>query len=216
VAAHPKKRIKPGDGAPLPEYRWWQPLSRALFHLRLTDPASGERNVWSVDVKLWGDDDGEVRARLYRDGVQHSVSKLPAAFPVAGGTIEIVASTFGLKRCHFVSATGAEAQLAPDPASAEGRRARLDREHRGLSRGISVASVSILVVALVLGVPQIIEQVSGIPWIAENVGTFVSPIHLPGEVNIGLLIGSVVASTERALRLRYNWLLDGGLFDSGE
>jgi len=206
------KKSKPGDGAPLRRYRWWQLFSRALFHIRLPD-ADGTPHRWSVDVALWGDSDGEVVARLFRDDVNEASSKLPAAFTVPGGTIEVAASSYGLKRCHFVGSDGSVRQLSPDPASAEGRRARLDRDHRGISRLVSVVSVIVLVVAVVLGVPQIAEEVTRIPWVAENVGVFVSPIHLPAWFNISLFIATLVASTERALRLRYHWLLDGGLFD---
>ncbi|MGW4798552.1 hypothetical protein ACWEPC_39655 [Nonomuraea sp. NPDC004297] len=46
--------------------------------------------------------------------------------------------------------------------------------------------------------------------IAENLGTFASPIHLPRWLNISLAFGAALASTERALRLRYHWLLDAG------
>ena len=209
------RKVKPGDGRSLPRFRWWQPFSRSLYHLTLTD-ASGVLRTWSVDVRHGGDDDGEVYARLYLDGVNEAVSKLPAAFPVAGGVIEVVASGYGLKRCHFVAADGRERQLIPDASSAEGRRARLDREHPATSRAIGAASVVVLVVGVVLGVPQIIEQITHIPWVAENIGSFTSPIHLPAWLNISLLVGTLVASTERALRLRYNWLLDGGLFDGDD
>ena len=206
------KKSKPGDGKPLRPYRWWQLFSRALFHIRLSD-IDGTSHRWSVDVALWGDSDGEVVARLFRDDVNEASSKLPAAFDVPGGTIEVAASNFGLKRCHFVDADGVVRQLAPDPASAEGRRARLDRDDRGISRLISVISVIVLVIAVVLGVPQLVEEVSRIPWIADNLGVFVSPVHLPAWFNVSLFVATLVASTERALRLRYHWLLDGGLFE---
>ena len=161
-------------------------------------------------------DDGEVRARLYRDDRHRASSKLPADFPVTGGTIEVATSGYGLRRCHYVRHDGAVQQLVPDPASAEGRRARLERDHPGASRAIGFVSWAVLVVALVLGVPQIVEQVSQIPLVAENVGTFASPIHLSGALNVGLVVATLLASTERALRLRYHWLLDGGLFDGDE
>lgn len=209
------RRAKPGDGHVVQRYRWWQPFSRALFHLRLRGE-TGAPETWSVDVRLWGDSDGEVWAQLYRDGINQARSKLPAAFAVPGGTIEVVASNYGLKRCHYVAQDGTERQLEPDAASAEGRRARLQRTHPGVSRSIGFVSVAVLAVALVLGVPQIIEQITHIPPVAEAVGTFVSPIHLPAWMNISLLVASIVASTERALRLRYNWLLDGGLFDGDD
>ena len=206
------RRIKPGDGRPLQRYRWWQPFTRTLFYLRLPDD-DGEQRTWSVDVRLWGDSDGEVRAQLYRDGLQHAVSTLPAAFPVPGGTVEVATSTFGLRRCHFVTDTGQERQLLPDPASAEGWRLRLERTRPRLRRGLGIASVVVLVVALVLGLPQLAEQITSIPPVAERIGTFESPITLPSWLNIGLVVATVLASTERALRLRYHWLLDGGLFE---
>jgi hypothetical protein len=209
------KKVTPGDGSPLKRYRWWQPFTRTLFFARLRD-ADGSVHTWSMDVRLGGDDNGVVRAKLYRDGFEHSVSKLPAAFPVPGGEIEVVASGYGLKRCHFVGHDGPVRQLSPDPSSAEGWRARLHRRSPGASRALGGVSIAILVVALVLGVPQIVEQVSHIPWVADNVGTFVSPIRLPAWFNISLLIATLLASTERALRLRYNWLLDGGFFDGEE
>ncbi|WP_069385888.1 hypothetical protein [Cellulosimicrobium cellulans] len=211
------RRLKPGDGHTLPRFRWWQPFARTLFHLRLVGE-DGRPETWSVDVRLWGDkDDGEVRARLYRDGRHHATSKLPAEFPVTGGTIEVEASSFGLRRCHYVPDDGGPArQLVPDPASAEGRRARLERDHPGTSRAIGLVSWVVLVVGLVLGLPQIAEEVSQIPLVAENVGTFTSPFHLPATLNVVLVVATLLASTERALRLRYHWLLDGGLFDGDD
>lgn len=208
-------RVEAGDGHALAPYRWWQAFSRSLFHLRLTDER-GAPEIWSVDVRHGGDSNGEVRAQLYRDGRNYSRSMLPAAFLVPGGTIEVVASGYGLKRSHYVTQEGAEWQLVPDPASAEGRRARIERTHPTLSRAIALTSVIVLVVALVLGVPQILEQITQIPPIAESVGTFASPFRLPAWANISLLLATLVASTERALRLRHNKFLDGGLFDGDD
>ncbi|KAA9143513.1 hypothetical protein F6B41_20840 [Microbacterium lushaniae] len=200
-----------GEGQRLPRYRWWQQFSRSLFHLQLAGE-NGSRQTWSVDVRPGGDADGEVRARLYLDGVHQATAKPPAAFPVPGGTIEVAVSAFGVKRSHYVTFDGTERQLSPDPSSAEGRRARLDRTHPAASHALGVASMVVLAVALVLGIPQIIEQITQIPPVAEMVGTFSSPVQLPAWANISLLVATVAASTERALRLRYNWLLDGGLF----
>ncbi|WP_308798976.1 hypothetical protein [Agromyces silvae] len=209
------KRVKPGDGHALQRYRWWQPFSRSLFHLRLLGP-DGTPETWSVDIRHGGDDNGEVYVQLYRDGVNQARSKSPAAFAVPGGTIEVVTSGYGLRRCHYVADDGSERQLTPEPASAEGFRARLHRRFPTLSRGLGAISVIVLVIGVVLGVPQILETVTSIPPIAENFGTFVSPIHLPAWLNITILVATLVASTERALRLRYNWLLDGGLFGEDE
>jgi len=204
-------RVTPGDGHALQRFRWWQQLSRSLFHLHLSDE-SGVEETWSVDVRHAGDSNGEVNARLHRDGVHHARSEFPATFAVPGGAIEVVATSFGLRRCHYVTHAGVEWQLVPDPASAEGRRARLEQARPVLSRAMGLVSVSVLALALVLGVPQIIEQITQIPAVAQRVGTFISPFHISGWANTALFMATVVASTERALRLRYNLLLDGGLF----
>lgn len=209
------KKAKPGDGHALRRFRWWQLFSRTLFHARFIEE-DGRPHDWAVDVALWGDSNGDVRAQLYRDGSNVATSKLPAAFAVPGGIIEVVASGYGLKRCHFIAENGDEAQLTPDRATAEGRRARLDRDHPATGRAIGAVSFIVLAVALVLGVPQIIEQITHIPWVAENIGSFTSPIHLPAWMNVSLVVATLVASTERALRLRHNWLLDGGLFDGDD
>lgn len=71
----------------------------------------------------------------------------------------------------------------------------------------------ILVVALILGIPQLVQEVSQIPPLAERFGTVQSPFALPVWFNVSLLLATLLASTERALRLRNHWLLDGGLFD---
>lgn len=207
--------VKPGDGHTLPSYRWWQLFSRSLFHLHLAGEG-GAPETWSVDVRHGGDADGEVRAQLYRNGVHEASAKLPVGFAVPGGTIEVAVSNYGLRRCHYVSDDGWERQLEPDPASAAGRRARLERTNPALSRAVGVASVGMLAVALVLGVPQLIERLTQVPAIAERVGTFSSPIHLPDWVNVALVLGALLASTERALRLRYSRILDGGLFGGGD
>nr|WP_231707416.1 hypothetical protein [Arthrobacter sp. zg-Y919] len=207
--------MEPGDGHRLPRYRWWQLFSRSLFHLHLTGE-DGAPETWSVDVRHGGDSDGEVRAQLYLDGVNQAGSKLPAVFAVPGGAIEVEVSIFGLRRSHYVRHDGSERQLVPDPASGEGLRAHLERTNPALSRTVGIVSASVLVVALVLGVPQIIEQIMQLPPIAESIGTFSSPFQLPAAANFTLLLATLAASTERALRLRYNWVLDGGFLEGGD
>lgn len=207
--------LKPGDGHMLPDYHWWQLFSRSLFHLHLAD-GTGARETWSVDVRLGGDDDGEVHAQLYRNGLRRATAKLPAVFPVPGGRIEVAAGPYGLKRNHYVMPDGSQRQLVPDPASAEGLRTRLERNNPALSRAIGIVSAGILVAALVIGMPQVLEQITQVPPIAESIGTFSSPFDVPAAANYALLVATLAASTERALRLRYNWLLDGGFLGGGE
>ncbi|WP_244632562.1 hypothetical protein [Microbacterium sp. Se63.02b] len=150
--------------------------------------------------------DGEVRARLYVDGSLQSYAKMPTRFSVPGGHIEVAITGFGLKRCHFVPRDGVEQQLAPDPRSAEGRRARLHRRHPGASRLISLLSIAFVIIGLCVEVPQIIEALSQIPPVAESIGTFISPIRLPLHINLMIGLAAVVGSTERALRMRSSWI----------
>lgn len=147
--------------------------------------------------------------QLYLDGRQHAESRLPACFPVEGGTIEVKMSNFGIKRCHYVTDDGAEYQLSPDRYSAEGRRANVEHAHPGLSRGIGLLSTIVLVAALAILIPQLIEQLTRPEAVAQHTGRFTSPIDLPAWGNTVVGVATVVASTERALRMRYHWLLDG-------
>lgn len=205
------RRIKSGDGHALPRFRWWQLFGRALFHLR---PAGveGGHPVYAVDVRHHRtDSSGYAHADLYVDGRHHARSRLPAAFPVPGGKIEVKKSAFGLKRCHYVTADGAEQRLQPDRASAEGHRTHLDHAHPGLSRGISVLSTIVLLVSLAVLVTQLLEKLTRPASIAAHIGAFTSPVDLPAWLNVAVGAAAVLASTERALRLRYNWLLDGGV-----
>ena len=207
------KRVRPGDGRPLAPFRWWNLLTgRKLFFLPATE-LKGAAAEYAVDIYLSGkqsDSDGYGKAHLYRDGRHFAESRLPAVFPIEGGYIEIVTSMSGLRRAHFVPVDGSEVQLSADPSSAVGRRLRFDREHPAVSRGIGALSVLALIIGLGLNLLQFLEPVLGIPPIVERFGRFESPIHLPLWLNVTLGIAAGFASAERALRLRYNWLLDAG------
>ncbi|MBR8744606.1 hypothetical protein [Nocardiopsis sp. MG754419] len=204
------RRVRAGDGRPLKPFRWWQPTSRALFYLPLRDD-DGRRMVYAVDVdhvQRFFSEDGKGEAHLYLDGGHHAQSTLPAAFPVRGGTIEVAATSFGLRRCHYVTDEGDEHRLVPDRASAEGRRAVFDRRHPVASRWIGVLSLVLLVIPALLLIPQLIEVATHLPPVSSRFGTFTSPVRLPAALNAALAFGAAIASVERALRLRYNWLLD--------
>lgn len=208
------KRLKPGDGRELQRFRWWQLPLRSLFWLRLPG-AGGHTRLHAVDVRHWARlDSGRIRAHLFLDGRHVAESKLPAAFPVDGGVIEVAMSSYGIRRCHYRPSGGPGGQggqprqLTPDPASAEGRRARLGARRPGLSRAIGVGSVVLLVIGVGLNLLQLAEPVSRIPPVAQRVGAFESPVHLPVWLNLALGLMAVLASMERALRLRYSPLLD--------
>jgi hypothetical protein len=78
------QRVKSGNGRALKHFRWWQPLSRALFYLPLTND-EGRQVTYAIDVSYVQramTDDGKGKAHLYLDGRHHAESKLPAVFPV--------------------------------------------------------------------------------------------------------------------------------------
>ncbi|MEU0135933.1 hypothetical protein ABZ172_18175 [Streptomyces sp. NPDC006296] len=201
------RRLKPGDGRELERFRWWQLPFRSLFWLRL--PGGGQVRLHAVDVRHWARlDNSRIRAHLFLDGRHVAESKLPAAFSVDGGVIEVAMSSYGIRRCHYRPSGGQPSQLTPDPASAEGRRARFGARHPGLSRAIAIGSVLLLVIGVGLNVLQLAEPVSHIPPVTQRIGTFESPVHLPIWLNLTLGGGAVLASMERALRLRYSSLLD--------
>ncbi|WP_248705037.1 hypothetical protein [Curtobacterium sp. MWU13-2055] len=165
----------------------------------------------TIDVRHGGDaTDGVVRARLYVDGTLTLVSRVPARFPVTGGHIEVRVSEAGLRRCHFVAEDGTQRQLVPDPRSAEGRRLRFAQRHPAASRIIGAVSVVVLLVGVGLNVLQVLEPISEIPPIADTVDTFESPVHLTPWANVALGFAAALGAVERATRLRYHWLLDGG------
>jgi hypothetical protein len=112
-------------------------------------------------------------------------------------------------RSRRAPARDTRGRLVPDPASADARRARLDRKHPTSSRWIGRFSLIMLLIGAGILALQIIEPVSRIPPVAARIGSFESPIHLPLWLNITLGLAAAAASTERALRLRYNWRLDG-------
>lgn len=198
------RKVKPGDGSPLKPYRWWQPLSRSLYSLDLE--AEGHPiQRFQVDIDFF---DERSRVFLYKDGRQAAVAKVPTAFPVPGGHIEVVTSTFGLRRMHVVDELGNERMLTPHPRSGEGMRAALAQRHPTASRALGILAVVVLLVSLALGLPQIVESVSQLDLVADNLGTFTSPISLPSWLNTTLLIASIAASLERALTLRHHWLID--------
>lgn len=209
-------KVRAGDGSPLRDYHLWQLFARSVFFLELADH-DGISHSYAVDVRHLADaktrqqhDNGEGKApaALYRNGVQVSRSNVPTAFPVPGGVIEVATTAFGLKRMHFVSEAGVERALRPHPRSQEGLRARLGQRYPRASAVIGAAAVVILVVALAVNLLHGAEVLTHSPAIAEKVGTFTSPIHLPTWANTTLITAGALAALERATRLRHNRFLD--------
>ncbi len=196
-------KVKPGDGHPLKEYRWWQIFTRSVFYMRIVE--EDIENVYAVNVDYFNEDE---TTELYLNGKHHATSNLPATFPVANGYIEVATTTFGLKRMHYVTADGTEQQLAPHPRSMEGLRMKFDQRFPGISKLIGIAAIIILLVSLVLGLPQLVALISQIDFISDRFGTFESPIVLSDWLNMTLVVGGTLAALERAITLRSHWLID--------
>lgn len=211
------RRAKPGDGSALKDLRWWQLLTRTQFFLDPAEPA-GRPARYAVDVRhlateLEGGKIAEgarhAPVALYRDGLQQQIANPPVAFAVPGGVIEVATSTYGLTRMHHVPEGSRQGHtLRPHERSLEGLRARFGRRHPGASRVIGALAVLILLVGLVVMVPQAVELITSLDPVAEQVGTFTSPIQLPVWANTTLIIAGALAASERALTLRNHWLID--------
>lgn len=187
---------KQGDGSRLPPWRWWHPLHRSVMGVE----HGGSR--WHIDVDFF---DWDEKVHLYRDGRQDRVQRGKARFELpTGARIEAALSTYGLRRAHLVLPDGTERQLEPAPGTAERWRADLEREHPTVSQWLGRISWAVLVVALLLQLPQLVALVSTLTGWFE----FSSPVTLPGWLNTPLSVAGVLAGIERALRLRYHWLLD--------
>ncbi|PYZ96374.1 hypothetical protein CR205_11655 [Alteribacter lacisalsi] len=197
------KKVREGDGHKLKPYRLWHVFTCSLFHFDFVDQ-NNVRTAYAVNSKYWLDDP---TADLYRNGSHIASSKLPAAFPVEGGVIEVEEGTYGINRMHFVTDQKIY-PFYPDKRSVRGLRLELHKRFPSMSSFIAISAAVILFISLILGLPQVIEVLSEIPWIVENIGTFVSPITLPVWVNTAMILSGILAGIERTLMLRSHWLID--------
>ncbi|WP_206022667.1 MULTISPECIES: hypothetical protein [unclassified Salinibacterium] len=207
------KRTRAGNGRPLEPFRWWHLFSGRKLFTRSIVRADGSRADYAVDVRVSGkqaQDEGMAgMMHLYLDGRHHAESPLPAAVPVEGGVIVVALSSVGLRRAHYLPDDGEALQLTPHPKTAIGLRLRFDRNYPVLSRWVAAFSIVMLVIGVGLNGLQLLEPLSQIPPVAERFGHFESPLNLPLWLNIAFGFGAGLGATERALRLKFHWLLDG-------
>lgn len=185
-----------GDGSPLEPVTGWQILWRTVMG---TEHAGSQ---WDIDVDLL---DWSENVRLYRDGRQERVQRGTSTFDLEGGArIDVAWSALGLRRARLVLPDGTPRSLTPAAGTAERWRADLDRERPALSRTIGIVSWTILAIALLIQVPQLLATVSNLTGWYE----FASPVTVPGWLGAAFGIAGLLAALERALRLRHHWLLD--------
>jgi hypothetical protein len=155
--------------------------------------------VWTVDLDYF--DFGE-NLHLFRDGAEVEVQKSPATFHLGrSATIEAATSILGMRRVDLV-VDGEATMLTPVEGTAEAWRFQLERERPGVSRLIGAISWTVLAVALVYEVPQLIAL------IGRAIGAdFEPPVTLPGAATFALGIAALAAALERALRFKSSrWL----------
>lgn len=179
-------------------------IYRSLFLIKLKED-DDSFHTYAVDINYFSENE---EADLYRNGKRFAISKLPATFPVPGGVIEVATTTYGVKRMHYVKENDTEQQLYPHPHSAEGLRMKLDFHFPRISKWIGVSAIIVLLLSFILGLPQLIELITQIPYISERWGTFESPITLPSWLNGTLVTLATLATIERAITLRNHWLID--------
>ena len=116
---------------------------------------------------------------------------------------------------HFVDRTGQARVLKPDPASAEGLRARFAQRAPRTSRLIGILAVVILLTLLPIGLLDLAEIITHTEFAQQYIDPFTSPIRLPDWATTPALVLSILAALERALTLRNHWLIDmdTGWFD---
>ena len=165
----------------------WDIVARGRFE------APHDGHLWTVDLDYF--DFGE-KLHLYRDGVEVEVQKSPATFDLGpGATIEAAMSLLGMKQVDLI-VDGKTTMLTPVDGTAEAWRLELERERPELSRLIGVISWTVLVVAFIFEVPQVLALIGGDP-----------PFLLPGAANFVLGLAALAAALERALRFKSNrWL----------
>ncbi|MGC5617255.1 hypothetical protein [Georgenia sp. Z1491] len=196
MARNGPKGEQPGDGSALRRVTGWQWLWRSQLGITVFGV------TWDVDVDLF---DLDEKVRLYRDGTQDRIQRGRSTFEIPPRhRVEVAWSMYGIRRAHLVDAVGNEIRLEPRPGTGERWRADLERQQPGLSRLLVAASWTLLVIALILQAPQLLQLVS--VWTGWF--DFTSPVSLPGWLNTLLTIGGALAALERALGMRHHWLLD--------
>lgn len=196
-----KKKVKDANGEPLKAIRFWQYFQRTVFHKKI------EQDVYSVDVDLYGKEWLGPESALYKNGRRIKESPVPSVYEIPGGFIDVQTTTYGVKRIHYVTESD-ESQMVPDKHSLEGMRARFDSKFPTASRWIGYIAAAILIIGLIVGVPAVIELITRVNIVADNLGAFTSPFQFSYGLNVTLVILGLVAATERALSLKNHWLID--------
>lgn len=173
----------------------WEALWRSAFAI------DRHGHTWTVGVHYLEDEDKAIR--LYRDGEFLEQGRSPARFELpAGAVIEVATTFYKLKHVRLVDG-GEVVDLQPVPGSAEAWRARLAREYPKASRVADTLSWTVLLVAFLTQVPQLIGLVAGLFGVTVPFG-----LSLPGWLNTTLSFLGLAAAVDRSLSMKYNPWID--------
>jgi hypothetical protein len=176
------------------------------------DPVQGLEVIWrgvyevehaghsyAVEVDFF---DFAERVHLYRDRIRIATTKSPVHFEIEGrAVIEASMGLFGMKRLRLIE-PGGEAALRPAAGVAEARRAEFERDHPEAGRLIGTLAWLVLLVALLVEIPQLIELVGDLLGFE-----FDSPIQLSPFALTVLGRLALAAAIDRALRFKCSrWL----------
>lgn len=183
---------------------------RALRWTVLAAEHRDARYEVELDFLAW-----EKGAKLYRDEALVEQRDTPVKVDLDDGTrLEVDISMYGVKYARLVTPDG-RIPLQPIPESWEHRWTRWHRDHPAAARAIATASWVVLLVAAILGIPQMLEVGAAILTetdLGERFGvevSYTSPVALPGRVNTAMTVLAVAAALERGTRMKYRWWLDG-------
>jgi hypothetical protein len=186
--------------APNQESKRLQPVRGAQVIWRGVYEIEHYGHVWAVEVDYF---DWAEKVRLYRDGELVGERRSPARFELPDGAVlEAKMGLLGMTKLAL-RVTGAELPLRPAPGTAEARRAAFERRYPTASRLLATAAWLILVVALALEVPLLIEAI-----VRALGGEFDPPIRLPGWLQGTIGVLALLAALDRALRFKHSPWLD--------
>ncbi len=187
--------MKAGDGHTLKPYRLWHIFTHSLFHITITKENNEQVN-YALKSRYFADDSS---VDLYHGTTHVAYSTLPASIPLENGILEVKSGGSGINKIRYLTDEAEAFSIYPDKRSVRGWRLGLHRHFPVISNCLGLLAIFVLLASLALGLPQIVEQISEIPWVAEHIGTFTSPITLSIWMNFALGLATAFAAIERAL-----------------
>lgn len=164
---------------------------------------------WVVEVDYF---DVTETITIFCDGTEVAKRKSPFKHQVAPGVwIEAAMALYGMKRARLVDEiAGSEIALTPLEGTAEDKRLRFEKRYPLTSKVVAVAAWTILFVALVTQIPNLLNSLSNLvdmmslPVPLPKVPT----LNLPDWLNCALGVMGIAAGLDRGLRMKHNPLLD--------